>query len=204
MISAILLAAGESKRMGRPKLLLKWGQSTVIEKCVDTLLASNIDELIVVLGYRAEAIRRKLGSRRLKAVINPDYQLGMSTSVRRGLGEVSPPCEAVLIALADQPSIEKDLIDLLIDVYRENPHGIVLPSYRGERGHPVILNRLRYQEAMENLTGDRGCKPILNLHPEDILEVEVKSEAVVADIDSWEEYRSAGGHGKGVQDDDGR
>jgi molybdenum cofactor cytidylyltransferase len=197
MISAILLAAGESKRMGRPKLLLKWGQSTVIEKCVDTLLASNIDELIVVLGYRAEAIRRKLGSRRLKAVINPHYQLGMSTSVRRGLGEVSPSCEAVLIALADQPSIEKELIDRLIDEYRENPHGIVLPSYRGEWGHPVILNRPRYQEEMENLTGDRGCKQILNLHPEDIVEVEVKSEAVVADIDSWEEYRSAGGRGKG-------
>jgi molybdenum cofactor cytidylyltransferase len=204
MISAILLAAGESKRMGRSKLLLKWGQSSVIEKCVDTLLASNIDELIVVLGYRAEAIRRKLGSRRLKAVINPHYQLGMSTSVRRGLGEVNPSCEAVLIALADQPFIEKELIDRLIDEYRENPHGIVLPAYRGERGHPVILNRLRYQEAMENLTGDRGCKPILNLHPEDILEVEVKSEAVVADIDSWEEYRSAGGQGKGGQDDDGR
>ena len=95
MISAILLAAGESKRMGRPKLLLKWGESTVIEKCVDTLLASKIDELIVVLGYRAGEIRRKLGSRRLKAVINPHYQLGMSTSVQRGLGEVSPPCEAV-------------------------------------------------------------------------------------------------------------
>ena len=204
MVSAILLAAGESKRMGRPKLLLKWGRSTVIEKCVDTLLASNIDELIVVLGYRAGAIRRKLGSRRLKAVVNPHYQLGMSTSVRSGLGEVSPSCEAVLIALADQPSIEKDLINRLIDEYRENPHGIVLPSYRGERGHPVILNRLRYQEAMENLTGDRGCKPILDLHPEDILEVEGESEAAVADIDSWEEYRSAGGHGKGVQDDDGR
>jgi len=154
-------------------------------------------------GY-PRAIRRKLGSRRLKAVINPHYPLGMSTSIRRGLAEVNPTCEAVLIALADQPLIEKDLIDRLIDAYRENPHGIVLPSYRGERGHPVIVSRLRYQEAMENLTGDRGCKPILNLHPGDILEVEVESEAVVADIDSWEEYRSTGVHGRGFQDDNAR
>jgi molybdenum cofactor cytidylyltransferase len=200
MISAILLAAGESKRMGRPKLLLKWGPYTIIEKSVDTLLASKIDELIVVLGYQAQTILKTLGTRKLKAVTNPHYRMGMSTSIRRGLGLVSPTCEAILVALADQPFIERDLIDHLIDTYRKNPHGIVLPSYRGERGHPVILNRLRYQGAMESLTGDGGCKPILNRHPADILEVTVESEAVVTDIDSWEEYRSAGIVGKGFQD----
>jgi molybdenum cofactor cytidylyltransferase len=201
MISAILLAAGESKRMGTPKLLLKWGPYTIIEKSVDTLLASKIDELIVVLGYQARTILKKLGSRKLKAVNNPHYRMGMSTSIRRGLGLVSPKCEAILIGLADQPFIERDLIDHLIDIYYKNSHGIVLPSYKGERGHPVILNRHRYQGEMESLTGDVGCKPILNLHPEDILEVEVESEAVVADIDLWEEYRSAGILDKGFQDD---
>jgi molybdenum cofactor cytidylyltransferase len=203
MISAILLAAGESKRMGRPKLLLQWGQCTIIEKSVDTLLASKIDELIVVLGYQAQAILKKLGTRKLKAATNPQYRMGMSTSIRRGLGLINPKCEAILIGLADQPFIERDLIDHLIDIYYKNPHGIVLPSYKGERGHPVILNRHRYQGEMESLTGDAGCKPILNLHPEDILEVEVESEAVVTDIDSWEEYRSAGILGKGFQDDNG-
>jgi molybdenum cofactor cytidylyltransferase len=143
MISAILLAAGESKRMGRLKLLLKWGQGTIIEKSVDTLLASKIDELIVVLGYKAQAILRRLGSRKLKAVINHQYRMGMSTSIRWGLGKVHSKSEAILIGLADQPFIETDLINHLIDVYLQNPHGIVLPSYRGKRGHPVILNRLR-------------------------------------------------------------
>ena len=203
MISAILLAAGESKRMGRPKLLLKWGSYTIIEKSVDTLLTSKIDELIVVLGYQARTILKKLGARKLKTVINPHYRMGMSTSIRRGLAEVSPKCEAILIALADQPSIERNLIDHLIDAYRKNPQGIVLPSYKGERGHPVILNRLRYQGEMESLTGDVGCKPILDLHPEDILEVEGESEAAVTDIDSWEEYRSAGILGRGFQDGKG-
>jgi molybdenum cofactor cytidylyltransferase len=202
MISAILLAAGESKRMGRPKLLLKWGQWTIIEKSVDTLLASNIDELIVVLGYQARAILKRLGSRRLKPVINHQYQIGMSTSIRRGLGQVSSNSQAVLIALADQPFIETDLINQLIDIYCQNPHGIVLPSYKGERGHPVILNRFRYQEEMENLTGDVGCRPILNRHPEDILEVEVKLEGVIADIDSWEEYITRGIPAKGVTGND--
>jgi molybdenum cofactor cytidylyltransferase len=190
MISAILLAAGGSKRMGEPKLLLKWEHSSIIEKSVDTLLASKIDELIVVIGYQSRAVLRRLGSRRLKTVINRQYRTGMSTSIRRGLGQVSSKSEAILIALADQPSIETDLIDHLIDVYRQNLHGIVLPSYKGKRGHPVILNRFRYEEEMGNLTGDVGCRPILNRHPEDILEVEVKSEGVVADIDSWEEYRT--------------
>ena len=202
MISAILLAAGESKRMGRTKLLLKWGQRTIIEKSVDTLLASKIGEMIVVLGHQAREILRKLGVRSLKAVINHQYRMGMSTSIRRGLGEVGPKSEAILIALADQPFIETDLIDHLIHIYRQNPHGIVLPSYKGERGHPVILNRFRYQEEMRNLTGDVGCRPILNRYPEDILEVEVKSEGVIADIDSWEEYITRGIPAKGVKHND--
>ena len=202
MISAILLAAGESKRMGRTKLLLKWGQRTIIEKSVDTLLASTIGELIVVLGHQAREILRKLGVRSLKAVINHQYRMGMSTSIRRGLEEVGPKSEAILIALADQPFIETDLIDHLIHIYRQNPHGIVLPSYKGERGHPVILNRFRYQEEMRNLTGDVGCRPILNRYPEDILEVEVKSEGVIADIDSWEEYITRGIPAKRVKRND--
>ena len=204
MISAILLAAGESKRMGRSKLLLKWGQCTIIEKSVDTLLASKIDELIVVLGYQGQAILRRLGSRSLKAVINPQYGMGMSTSIRRGLGQVSSKSEAILIGLADQPFIETDLINHLIEIYRQNPHGIVLPSYKGERGHPVILNRFRYQGEMENLTGDIGCRPILKRYPEDILEVEVESEGVVADIDSWEEYRATNILGKRFQGNDAK
>ena len=204
MISAMLLAAGESKRMGGPKLLLKWSRGTIIEKSVDTLLASKINELIVVLGYQAQAILRRLGSRRLKAVINHQYRVGMSSSIQRGLGQVSPKSEAILIALADQPFVETDLIDLLIDIYRQNPHGIVLPIFKGRKGHPVILNREQYQEEMEDLTGDRGCRPILDRHPEDILEVEVKTEGVIADIDSWEEYRATSILGKGFQGNDAK
>lgn len=188
--------------MGTPKLLLKWAQGTIIEKSVDTLLASKIDELIVVIGSQARVILRRLGVRRLKAVINRQYRMGMSTSIRRGLGRVSSKSEAILIALADQPFIETDLIDHLVDVYRQNPHGIVLPSYKGKRGHPVILNRFRYQEEIGNLTGDVGCRPILNRHPEDILEVEVESEDIAADIDSWEEYRATGLSGEGVKASD--
>lgn len=190
MISAILLAAGESKRMGRPKLLMKVGQRTMIEKSVDTLLRSNIDELIVVLGYRAEAISRKLASKNLKTVINPHYRTGMSTSIRRGLAHVNPRSEAVLIALADQPFIHTESVNYLIDTYHRNPQGIILPCYRGMRGHPVILDRGRYGEEMEHLTGDIGCRPVVDRHPEDVLEVEIDSEGVVIDIDSWAEYQT--------------
>jgi molybdenum cofactor cytidylyltransferase len=202
MISAILLAAGESKRMGRPKLLLKVGRRTMIEKSVDTLLRSNIDELIVVLGYRAEAISRKLASKNVETVINPHYRMGMSTSIRRGFDRVDPRCEAVLIALADQPFIETESINHLLDTYRRNPQGIVLPCYRGVRGHPVILDRIRYGKEMERITGDIGCKSILDRHPEDVLEVEVDSEGVVIDIDSWAEYRARALPERGFKEND--
>ena len=115
---------------------------------------------------------------------------------------MGPKSEAILIALADQPLVETDLIDHLIDIYRQNPHGIVLPSYKGKRGHPVILNRLRYQEEMGKLMGDVGCRPILNRHPEDILEVEVDSEGVIVDIDSWGEYITTGIPEKGFKGND--
>ena len=190
--------------MGRPKLLLQWGQCTIIEKSVDTLLASKIDELIVVLGYQARAALKRLRTRRLKAIINRQYRMGMSTSIRRGLEQVNTKSDSILIALADQPFIETDLINYLIDIYRGNPHGIVLPSYAGKRGHPVIFNRSRYQEEMNNLTGDIGCKPILDRHPDDVLEVEVESEGVLADIDSWDEYRAAHVHERNFQGNDTR
>ncbi|HEY4711825.1 MAG TPA: nucleotidyltransferase family protein, partial [Dehalococcoidia bacterium] len=102
MISAILLAAGESNRMGQPKQLLPFGQSTILERTIDTLLDSAVSETIVVLGYRDEEIRKTIAGKPVKIAINPDYQQGMSVSIIAGLKQIDKRARAVLIAPGDQ------------------------------------------------------------------------------------------------------
>ncbi|GAH79831.1 unnamed protein product, partial [marine sediment metagenome] len=139
-ISALLLAAGESKRMGRQKLLLPFGTSTIIEQTIDNLLNSRADEIIVVVGYRAQELVTKIGRKPLKIAVNPHYQQGMSASIIAGLNLIDNNAKAVMIALADQPGISSKIIDKLIAEFRQDNKGIAIPVYQGNRGHPVIFS----------------------------------------------------------------
>jgi len=189
MISAIVLAAGESKRMGQNKLLLPWQGKTILEGVLDALLNSQVEEVILVLGHEAERIREKVPAQKIKIVINSDYKKGMSTSIRQGLRALDEKAKAFLIVLADQPKIDEEILDRLVRefqrVYPEK--NIVLPAYRGLRGHPVLFS-VKYLEEALRLEGDVGCRQILVDHPEDILTVQVNTEAVLFDIDTPEEY----------------
>ncbi|MBM4314082.1 MAG: molybdenum cofactor cytidylyltransferase [Deltaproteobacteria bacterium] len=193
MISAIVLAAGESRRMGRPKQMLAWQGKTLLRHVLDSLIDSAVDDIILVLGHEAEAIRKSLTdlqSSRIKVVINPDYKRGMASSLRRGLLALVPGSEAFLVLLADQPGIGPEIIDRLIRGFREaDPkRGIVRPVYRGRPGHPVLIGVRYLQEALQ-LQGDVGARQILIDHPVDILEIEVDRDAVLKDIDTPEEYQ---------------
>ncbi len=187
MISAILLAAGESKRMGRLKPGLPLGNSTILEQSVDNLVHSRIDELIVVLGYRAQELMEKVAGRPVKTVINPDYEQGMSTSIIAGLHLVDDKAQAVVFALADQPFIDSKIIDRLIDAFSHTSKGIVVPTYRGRRGHPVIF-AVRYREELLRLRGDVGGKQIIKENADDVLEIPVDSESINVDIDTMSDY----------------
>lgn len=187
MISAILLAAGESKRMGRLKPGLPLGNSTILEQSIDNLVHSRIDELIVVLGYRAQELMEKVAGRQVKTVINPDYEQGMSTSVIAGLHMVDDRAQAVLFALADQPFIDSKIVDKLIDGFSRHSKGIVVPAYRGRRGHPVIF-AVRYREELLRLRGDVGGRQIIKDHTDDVLEIPVDSESINVDIDTMSDY----------------
>lgn len=187
MISAILLAAGESKRMGRLKPGLPLGNSTILEQSIDNLVHSRIDELIVVLGYRAQELMEKVAGRQVKTVINPDYEQGMSTSVIAGLHMVDDKAQAVLFALADQPFIDSKIVDKLIDGFSRHSKGIVVPAYRGRRGHPVIF-AVRYREELLRLRGDVGGRQIIKEHTDDVLEIPVDSESINVDIDTMSDY----------------
>ncbi len=190
MISAILLAAGESKRMGRPKQLLEWQGKSLLHHSVEALINSAADEIILVLGHEARRIRASLPALSIKIVINPDYKRGMASSLRQGLLAMDPGSEAFLVLLADQPGIGPEIINILIRTYqRAYPkRGIVRPVYRGLQGHPVLIGVQYLQEALQ-LQGDVGARRILMNHPEDILEIDVEEHAILKDIDTPEEYR---------------
>ncbi len=187
MISAIVLAAGESKRLRMPKLLLPFGKSTILEQTIDNLLNSRVDEVIVVLGYRAEEMMRKLANRPVKIAINPIYHQGMSTSIVKGLSLVNNRAQAIMVALADQPLINSQTINRLVEESLGYDKGIVIPTYQAERGHPVIFAS-EYKEELLGLKGDIGGKQTIKQHPNETLEVIADSKAVTMDVNTINDY----------------
>jgi molybdenum cofactor cytidylyltransferase len=191
MISGILLAAGESKRMqGAFKPLLKWGKRTVIGECVHQMRNSRLAEIFVVLGHRELDVRQSLAGSGVQYAINKNYQKGMLTSVKTGLSMLSPNEDAVLIALVDQPMIRSGLLDKLILAFEEGEKGIVLPTYKGRRGHPIIISTGYVDDIMQlddNTEG--GLRDLIDAQRGDCLEVPVDTPDVIEDIDSPEDYQ---------------
>lgn len=183
LVSAILLAAGESKRMGRLKQLMPLGNSTILEQTLDNLLGSKISDVIVVLGYKAEEVVKKISGRPIKMVVNPIYHQGMGTSIAAGLKFVDSQAQAVMLILGDQPYVDSSTINRLIDEFGNNHKGITIPTYKGKRGHPLIFAR-KYQAQLSRLSNDIGGREIIKEHPEDVLEVAVDCQGIVIDIDT--------------------
>jgi molybdenum cofactor cytidylyltransferase len=188
MVSAIVLAAGESRRIGKPKLLLPLGESTILGKSIENVAASGVGETIVVLGYAADMIMPMINSTPVKTVINHLYRRGMSTSIIAGVGAVGAKAGAVMLVLADQPFINSRVIDLLLAEFGRRNKGIVVPTYKGQRGHPAIIS-LRYRDELLALRGDIGAREIISRHLGDVHEVEVDSPGVIFDIDTLKDYR---------------
>jgi molybdenum cofactor cytidylyltransferase len=189
MISAILLAAGQSKRMGELKQLMPFGQSTIVEQAVDNLLGSAVGEVIVVVGYRAEDVIKAIAAKPIKLAINPDYEQGMSTSIIAGLKLVHGRVQGVMLALGDQPLVNSQTIDILIEEFYSHDKGIAVPTYQGRRGHPIIF-ATKYRKQLLKLSGDVGGRQIISDHPDDVLEVAVDSESIVADFDTTGDYQA--------------
>ena len=182
-VSAILLAAGKSSRMGKLKQLMPLGESTILEQTLDNLLGSKAAEVIVVLGYKAEEVMKRLSGKPIKVVVNPLYRKGMSTSIAAGLKFVDSQSQAVMLTLGDQPYVDSPTINRLIDAFSSDKKGIVIPTHQGQRGHPLIFAR-KYQAQLYDLSGDIGGREIIKQHPEDVLEVPVDCEGIVIDIDT--------------------
>jgi molybdenum cofactor cytidylyltransferase len=185
-VSAVILAAGMSSRMGTPKQLVPVGpgeEETLLGRVIGNVRRSRIAEIVVVLGHAAKEIRRRVPLEGVRVVMNADYREGMGSSLRAGLGAVDPLAEAALIVLADQPFIRPATIDRLIEEYGRQRPQIAIPVYRGFRGNPVLLDRGVFAEVMQ-LHGDIGCRAIFGNHLENILKVPVDDAGILADIDS--------------------
>ena len=189
MLSAILLAAGQSKRMGKPKQLMPLGQTTILEQVIGNLLNSAVSECIVVLGHRAEEVIKTIAAKPVKIAINPNYRQGMSTSIIAGLNLIDSRARAVMLALGDQPFVDSQTINSLIEAFVTNNRGIAIPVYQGRRGHPIIF-AIKYKGELLRLKGDIGGREIIGRHPDDVLEVVVNCEGVCIDIDTMDDYNS--------------
>lgn len=189
MISGVVLAAGTSSRLGRPKQLLDLAGRPLVRHVVDAALASTLDEVVIVVGHAAEAVRAVLPSHdRLRTAENRSHTGGQSTSLIAGLRAVHPVTEAIVVLLGDQATVRASAIDAVVDRFRRGRRTIVQASYSGTPGHPTLLARELWPE-VEALTGDEGARSIVRRHRAERALVEMGGPTL-ADVDTEEDYRA--------------
>lgn len=164
MIAGIILAAGLSRRMGQPKLLLDWGGQPVIRRAVESARAGGVDDLVVVLGPDAEAIKQALEGLPVRSVVNPNPEAGQASSIVCGIKALEPNAEAALIVLGDQPALPPQVIPRLLETFRQTKKPVVAPLYRGAQGNPVLFAASVFAE-LRALSGDRGARPVVEKDP---------------------------------------
>jgi molybdenum cofactor cytidylyltransferase len=184
---AIILAAGESKRMGFPKMLLTFEGRTMIENVIANVTESKVAKIMVVLGAYREALVEQIGKLPVKYCYNDNYKEGMLSSVQCGLRNISSDYNAALVFQGDQPLITPNAINSVIDAYLSSGKGIVIPVYDAKRGHPLLVD-LKYRDEIEKLTPDEGLHSLSNKFPDDVLEVETTESGILRDFDTLDEY----------------
>lgn len=174
--------------MGRPKALLPIAGVRFIEHIVSALRQTQVSRIVVVLGHNAGEIREKIEHLGVTILINPDYKLGQLSSLRVAIRAVSgPDVEGILVHLVDHPYVSSRLVDSMIERFRASKKLIVVPKYRGRRGHPVIFASALFRELLEAPL-EQGAKAVVRAHAADTLEIDTDEEGTVIDIDTPEEY----------------
>ena len=184
-VAAILLAAGSSRRMGSCKQLLPLGNSTVIGRCLDTLGAAGIDEIVVVVSARGQEVAVAAEKYPVRIVVNPDIDGDMASSVRAGRDVVPADVSGVVVALCDYPLVLSATIEQLILAHAGHPGQIVIPCMDGKRGHPLLFPR----SVLDELTVDRILRDLVQRDPDRVQYVEVHDPGVLIDMDTPEDYQ---------------
>lgn len=192
MISAIVLAAGMSRRMkGENKLLLPFGDKTMLETTLDQIRASGVGEVVVVLGHEAGRVRENLKNRPVKMVFNPDFASGMTSSIQAGIRATSPDTQGFMICLSDMPLIDLAIYRQLTDVFFEKiktaQRVIVQPVFENTPGNPVAFSAI-FKNAILALEHAEGCKPVVQANREFVVRVPVSSDSILRDADTLADF----------------
>jgi molybdenum cofactor cytidylyltransferase len=191
MISAIILAAGESKRMGQPKMLLPWGSKSVLGQVISTFQHAGLEDILVVTGgahRQVDQIVKQLG---VRSVFNRHFAGGeMLSSIQLGLAAQKPETQATLIGLGDQPQVQTGTLGLICEAFSQGKSSLIVPSFRMRRGHPWLVERVLWPDLLA-LQSPATPRDFLNRHASEIRYLEVDTPTVLADLDTPEDYQSA-------------
>ncbi len=194
MIASIVLAAGKSERMGRPKMSLPWGNNTVIGQVVTTLISVGLEQVVVVTGGGREDVLQAVNSLPkewpVSTVENPEYVAGeMLSSLQVGVASLGEQGEAALIALGDQPQIEVDVVKAILSAYFQSGASLVIPSYAMRRGHPMLIARPLWAPLLA-LRSPQTLRDLIQAHSDQILYVNVDTPSVLQDLDTPRDYQA--------------
>lgn len=193
MIVGVILSAGESRRMGEPKALLPIEGVSFIERVVAAFQASKVGSIFVVLGYRAEEMQAEISHLPVTVVVNRDYRKGQLSSLNVAIrtlegAQSGEAVDGILVHLVDHPFISAGLVNHMIDRFYETKKLIVVPRFKGKRGHPVLFSRALFQELL-CAPLEQGAKAVVHAHGEETLTIDTDDPGVTIDIDTPEDYR---------------
>lgn len=193
MISVVLLAAGLSERMGiQNKLLLPLGSTTLVEQTIAQYIKSDLDEIIVVVGYNEKEVRKRLkGYKNLKVILNPNYEKGMTTSIQTGISNVNSNVIGYMIGFTDMPFITPNQINLLVKEFKINYNNnhklIVVPSFKNNESHPIIFSSYYKQDILSHMNKS-GLRDIKTKYRANVMPIEMETEEFMFDIDTESDY----------------
>jgi molybdenum cofactor cytidylyltransferase len=188
MIAALILAAGQSKRMGKAKMLLPWGTNTVLGQVIEAFQTARVDEIVVVTGGDGAEVERIAEACRARSVFNDAYATQeMLSSVQAGIRAMAADIDALFVALGDQPQIQAQTIEKIAQRYAETRAALIVPSYQMRRGHPWLVSRGRWDEILR-LRCPQTPRDFLNDNADKISYVMVDTPTILQDIDTPEDY----------------
>jgi len=189
MISAIILAAGESKRMGQPKMLLPWGNVTIIEHVISVIMNSRIEDILVITGGAREQIEKVIAKYPVQIVYNKTYSNNeMLSSLQYGLNALKPQVEAALVVLGDQPQGQERSVQMVCGAFHDAKSNIIVPSYQMRRGHPWLVARPLWNELLE-MKFPQSPRDFLNIHKNEIHYITMEDQSILADLDTPDDYQ---------------